>query len=109
MIHYTPLTATRFSALFVVAQPKRAIPSASRGQTQMEFAKRAFLDSYRSAAHTQEKINGVAVVFLGDKTGMAAPRSARSAFGPKAVFPTKVFLERCFLSPPDAFRDMAKH
>jgi len=94
--------------LFVVAQPKRAIPSASLGQTQMEFAKRAFLDGYRSAAHAQEKIDGVAVVFLGDKAGMAAATLSEISLWHKGSISDKVFLERCFLSPPDAFRDIAK-
>jgi hypothetical protein len=95
--------------LFVVAQPKRAIPTASLGQTQMEFAKRAFLDGYRSAAHTQEKIAGIAVVFLGDKAGMAAATLSEISLWHKGTISDKVFLERCFLSPPDAFRDIAKH
>jgi len=58
--------------LFVVAQPKHAIPKDSLGQTQIEFAEHAFLDGYRTAAHSQEKIVGVAVMFLGDKAGIAA-------------------------------------
>jgi hypothetical protein len=95
--------------LFVVAQPKRAIPTASLGQTQMEFAKRAFLDAYRSAAHTQEKIDGVAVVFLGDKAGMVAATLSEISRWHKGSISDKVFLERCFLSPPDAFRDISKH
>jgi hypothetical protein len=95
--------------LFVVAQPKHALPAASLGQTQMEFAKRAFLDGYRSAAHTQDKIDGVAVVFLGEKAGMAAATLNEISRWQKGTISDKVFLERCFLSPPDAFRDIAKH
>lgn len=94
--------------LFVVAQPKHAIPATSLGQSQIEFAKRAFLDGYRSAAHSQGKIDGVAVVFLGDKAGMAAATLTEISRWQKGTISDKLFLERCFLSPPDAFRDIAK-
>jgi hypothetical protein len=92
-----------------VAQPKHALPPASLGQSQIEFVKRAFLDGYRSAAHTQEKIDGVAVVFLGDRAGMAAATLTEISRWQKGTISDKVFLERCFLSPPDAFRDIARH
>jgi hypothetical protein len=95
--------------LFVVAQPKRAIPQESLGQSQMDFAKQAFLDGFRSAAHSQEKIDGVAVVFLGDKAGMAAATLPEISRWRKGAISDKVFLERCFLSPPEAFRDIPKH
>ena len=95
--------------LFVVAQPKHSIPSESLGQSQIEFAKRAFLDGYRSAAHSQEKIDGVAVVFLGDKAGMAAATLAEITRWHKGTISDKLFLERCFLSPPEAFRDNPNH
>jgi hypothetical protein len=95
--------------LFVVAQPKHAIPTGSLGQSQIEFAKRAFVDGYRSAAHSQGKIDGVAVVFLGDKAGMAAATLTEIGRWQKGTISDKLFLERCFLSPPDAFRDLTKH
>jgi len=94
--------------LFVVAQPKHAIPKESLGQSQMEFAKHAFLDAYRSAAHSQEKIDGVAVVFLGDKAGMAAATLTEIKQWHKGTVSDKLFLQRCFLSPPEAFRDIPK-
>jgi hypothetical protein len=94
--------------LFVVAQPKHALPQESLGQSQIEFAKRAFLDGYRAAAHSQEKIDGVAVVFLGDKAGMAAATLTEINRWNKGTISDKLFLERCFLSPPDAFRDIGK-
>jgi hypothetical protein len=95
--------------LYVVAQPKHAIPTESLGQSQIEFAKRAFLDGYRSATHSQEKIDGVAVVFLGDKAGMAAATLTEINRWHKGTISDKLFLERCFLSPPEAFHDVAKH
>jgi len=94
--------------LFVVAQPRHAIPAQSLGQSQIDFAKRAFLDAYRAAAHSQEKIDGVAVVFLGDKSGMAAATLNEIGRWHKGVDSDKIFLNRCFLSPPEAFRDIAK-
>lgn len=95
--------------LFVVAQPKHALPKESLGQSQIEFAKRAFLDGYRTAAHSQEKIVGVAVLFLGDKAGVAAATLTDIERWQKGTISDKLFLARCSLSPPDAFRDAAKH
>jgi hypothetical protein len=94
--------------LFVVAQPKQRIRKESLGQSQIEFAKRAFLDGYRAAAHSQEKVDGVAVVFLGDKAGMAAATLTEIGRWHKGVDSDKVFLDHCFLSPSDAFRDISK-
>jgi hypothetical protein len=95
--------------LFVMAQPKHAIPKDSLGQSQIEFAKHAFLDGYRTAAHSQEKIVGVAVLFLGDKAGVAAATLTDIDRWQKGTLSDKLFLARCSLSPPDAFRDAAKH
>ena len=81
----------------------------SLGQDQMEFAKRAFLDRYRSTAHSQEKIDGVAVVFLGEKAGMAAATLAEITQWYKGAVSNQHFLERGFLSPPEAFHDIAKN
>lgn len=95
--------------LFVVAQPKHAISKDSLGASQITFAKQAFLDGYRAAAHSQEKIVGVAVVFLGDKAGVAAATLTDINQWNKGAISDKLFLERCSLSPPDAFRDAAQH
>jgi len=94
--------------LFVVAQPKHVIPKDSLGRSQIEFAKHAFLDGYRAAAHSQEKVVGVAVVFLGDKAGVAAATLIDINRWHKGTISDKLFLERCSLSPPDAFRDGVK-
>lgn len=94
--------------LFVVAQPRHAIPKESLGQSQIEFAKHAFLDGYRAAAHSQDKIDGVAVVFLGDRAGMAAATVTDITRWHKGAVSDKLFLEHCYLSPPDAFRDIPK-
>jgi len=95
--------------LFVVAQPRHAIPQDSLGRAQIDFAKRAFVDGYRAAAHSQEKIDGVAVVFLGDKAGMVAATLPEITQWHKGAISEKLFLERCFLSPPEAFRDGGAH
>jgi len=94
--------------VFVVAQPKHAIPKDSLGQSQIDFAKQAFLDGYRTAAHSQEKIVGVAVLFLGDKAGVAAATLTDIDRWHNGAISDKLFLARCSLSPPDAFRDAAK-
>ena len=95
--------------LFVVAQPKHPISKDSLGASQITFAKQAFLDGYRASTHSQEKIVGVAVIFLGDKAGVAAATLADINQWNRGAISEKLFLERCSLSPPDAFRDAAQH
>jgi hypothetical protein len=47
----------------------------------------------------------VAVVFLGDKAGVAAATLTDINRWHKGTISDKLFLERCSLSPRDAFRD----
>jgi len=92
-------------ALFVFAQPTRTIPVAILGQTQFQFVKHVFTLGYREAAHTQQSMAGVVVVFLGDKGGVAAATLTDIHRWRDGTITDKVFLERCSFDPPEAFRD----
>ncbi|MGH9756330.1 MAG: hypothetical protein ACRD4M_01220 [Candidatus Acidiferrales bacterium] len=94
--------------LFVFAQPARKLPPGTLGQTQMDFAKHMFTEGYREAAHTQQSVDGVVVVFLGDKGGVAAATLADIRRWHDGVLPEKQFLEKCSFDPPESFRDSAK-
>jgi hypothetical protein len=95
------------AALFVFAQPNRAIPNAILGQSQLQFAKHVFTEGYREAMHAEQPMSGVVVVFLGDKGGVAAATLADIRRWRDGSIPDKVFFERCSFDPPKSFRDLA--
>jgi hypothetical protein len=92
-------------ALFVFAQPSRAIPDAILGQSQFRFAKHVFTEGYREATHSDQPMSGVVVVFLGNKGGVAAATLADIRRWRDGAISDKAFIERCSLDPPESFRD----
>jgi hypothetical protein len=92
-------------ALFVFAQPSRAIPDAILGQSQFQFAKHVFTEGYREATHSDQPMSGVVVVFLGNKGGVAAATLADIRRWRDGAISDKTFIERCSLDPPESFRD----
>jgi hypothetical protein len=96
-------------ALFVFAQPARAIPDAMLGQSQLKFAQHIFVEGYREATHSQETMAGVVVVFLGPKGGVAAATLPDIRRWRENYLTDKQFLDRCSLDPPESFRDAPKH
>ena len=96
------------TALFVFATPVRSIPESTLGQNQLQFAQHAFLDGYRVATHSQQELEGVVVVFLGAKGGVAAAKLADIRRWHEGLLPDKLFLSRCSLDPPESFRDSAR-
>jgi hypothetical protein len=100
---WTPLKGK--PALFVFAQPTRAIPKTILGQSQFQFAKYVFTEGYREAMHSEQPMSGVVVVFLGDKGGVAAATLADIRRWRDGAITDKVFFERCSFDPPESFRD----
>jgi hypothetical protein len=96
------------TALFVFATPVRAIPEATLGQNQLQFAQHVFLDGYRVATHSEQELAGVVVVFLGAKGGVAAAKLADIRRWHEGYLTDKLFLSRCSLDPPESFRDSAR-
>jgi hypothetical protein len=96
-------------ALFVFAQPARAIPDAMLGQSQLQFAQHIFVEGYREATHSQQTMAGVVVVFLGPKGGVAAATLPDIRRWHENNLTDKQFLDRCSLDPPESFRDAPKH
>lgn len=95
--------------LFVFAQPARKLPAGTLGKKQLEFAMHMFTEGYREAAHTQQLVDGVVVVFLGDKGGVAAATLPDIRRWHDGVLPEKQFLEKCSFDPPESFRDSVRH
>jgi hypothetical protein len=95
--------------LFMFAQPVRKLPEGTLGQSQVEFAKQVFVDGYREANHTDQPAEGVVVVFLGEKGGVAAASLADIRRWQEGLMTDKQFLGRCSFDPPDSFRDTPVH
>ncbi|MGH9713863.1 MAG: SH3 domain-containing protein [Candidatus Acidiferrales bacterium] len=93
------------TAFYVFAQPARQIPDAALGKNQLQFAEYTFVEGYRAATHSQQQMDGVVVVFLGPKGGVAAATLADIRRWREGYLTDKVFLERCSLDPPDSFSD----
>jgi hypothetical protein len=96
------------SALFVLAQPKDAISRDILGNSQLEFATHTFVEGYRAATHSQQTIDGVVVVFMGEKPGVAAATLPEIQRWQEGKVSDKLFFDRCSFDPPDSFRDASK-
>jgi hypothetical protein len=93
------------TALYVFAQPARQLPAAALGLNQLRFAEFTFVEGYREATHSQQQVDGVVVVFLGQKGGVAAATLADIRRWHEGYLTDKLFLDRCSLDPSDSFRD----
>jgi hypothetical protein len=96
-------------ALFVFAQPAKAIQENMLGHSQLDFAKQTFTLGYREAVHSETPVEGIVVVFLGAKGGVAAATLADIKRWREGLTPDKQFLAHCSFDPPESFRDTAKH
>jgi hypothetical protein len=96
------------TALYVFAQPVRQLPEAALGRNQLQFAEFTFVEGYRAATHSQQQIDGVVVVFLGQKGGVAAATLTDIRRWHEGYLTDKLFLERCSLDPAESFRDAPK-
>jgi len=94
--------------LFVFAEPSGKVEAGTLGQAQMNFAKQVFVEGYREASHTDKPVDGVVVVFLGEKGGVAAATLPDIRRWREGMIPDKEFLKRCSFDPPDSFRDVPK-
>ena len=65
----------------------------------------AFVEGYRVTTHSQQQIDGVVVVFLGQKGGVAAATLADIRRWHEGYLTGKLFLDRCSLDPVDSFHD----
>jgi len=95
-------------ALFVFAQPTRAIPDNMLGKSQLDFSKHIFTLGYRTAAHSDENFSGVVVVFLGTKGGVASATLTDIKRWRDGALPDRQFLSRCSFDPPESFGEPAK-
>jgi hypothetical protein len=83
------------TALFVLAQPKGTISTDLLAQSQLEFATQA--------------IDGVVVVFAGDKQGVAAATLPEIRRWQEGRITDKLFFEHCSFDPPGSFHNNPKN
>lgn len=103
---WAPLNGKK--ALYVFAQPAKAIQENMLGQAQLDFAKQTFTLGYREAVHSETPVEGIVVVFLGAKGGIAAGTLADIKRWREGLTPDKQFLARCSFDPPESFHDSEK-
>lgn len=95
-------------ALYVFAEPAKGIHENLVGKAQLDFAKQTFTLGYREAVHSLTPVEGIVVVFLGAKGGVAAATLADIKRWREGMTPDRQFLARCSFDPPESFHDAEK-
>jgi hypothetical protein len=95
-------------ALFVFAQPARAIPENMLGKSQFDFSRHEFAEGFRVATHSDQDFAGVVVVFLGAKGGVASATLADIRRWRDGLLPDKQFFSRCSFDPLESFGETLK-
>lgn len=87
-------------ALFLYASPMGVSSSGSSRDQKLSYVKQLFADRYRSAVHSDQRIEGVVVVFLGGGGGVAAATLQDIGRWVGGELAEPAFLERCSLDLP---------
>jgi hypothetical protein len=92
--------------LFVYAQPRGLLSDMVNEDAKLSYAKRIFDNRYRSVSQSKTDIEGVVVVFLGSRGGVAAATLADIRQWIEGGLADEAFVNRCSLDPPAEFRSM---
>jgi hypothetical protein len=92
--------------LFVYAQPRGLLSDMVNEDAKLGYAKRIFESRYRSVSQSKTDIEGVVVVFLGSRGGVAAAALADIRQWIEGGLADEAFVNRCSLDPPAEFRSM---
>ena len=92
--------------LFVYAQPRGLLSDMGNEDAKLGYAKRIFESRYRSVAQSKTDVEGVVVVFLGARGGVAAATLTDIRQWLEGGLPEAAFVNRCSLDPPTEFRSM---
>ncbi len=90
--------------LFVYAQPRGLLSDVAGDDAKLRYAKRIFVSRFRSAAQSAQAVEGVVVVFLGTKGGVAAATLTDIRQWVEGGLGDEAFVDRCSLDPPAEFR-----
>ena len=91
--------------LFVYVQSRGLLAALSGDSAKLAFAKGIFESRYRVATVKNPEVEGVVVVFLGNKGGVAAATLTDIRQWVEGGLAEKAFLNRCSLDPPAVFPD----
>jgi hypothetical protein len=92
--------------LFVYAQPRGLLSDLASDDAKLVYAKRIFQSRYRTVAQSGPGVEGVVVVFLGSKGGVAAATLADIEQWVEGALGDEAFVNRCSLDPRAEFRSM---
>jgi hypothetical protein len=89
--------------LFIYAQPRGLLSDMAGEDLKLAYVKRIFVSRYRSANESAQAIDGMAVVFLGTRGGVAAATLTDIRDWAAGVLGDEAFVNRCSLDPPAEF------
>ena len=90
--------------LFVYAQPRGLLSDLGSEDAKLNYAKRIFQTRFRSVSQSQTDVEGVVVVFMGSRGGVAAATLADIRQWVEGSLADEAFVNRCSLDPPAEFR-----
>jgi hypothetical protein len=92
--------------LFVYAQPRGLLSDLASQDAKLGYAKRIFESRYRTVSQSKIDVEGVVVVFLGSRGGVAAATLADIQQWVEGGLADEAFVNRCSLDPATEFRSM---
>ncbi len=92
--------------LFVYAQPRGLLSDMMNEDAKLGYAKRVFETRYRALAKNDSGIEGVVVVFLGNRGGVAAATFADIRQWIEGRLADDAFVRRCSLDPAAEFHGL---
>jgi hypothetical protein len=101
------------NALYVYAQPRGLLADLASDETKLAFAKQIFVTRYRKAAASavgsKDAYEGVVVVFLGARGGVAAATLGDIRQWNDGDLEESAFVSRCSLDPPAEFQRLHRN
>jgi hypothetical protein len=91
-------------ALFVYVQPRGLISDMASDDRKLAFAKMIFSEGYHAAVRSNNEIEGVVVIFMSSKGGVAAAALPDIREWVEGGLADAAFVKRCSLDPPGEFR-----
>jgi hypothetical protein len=90
--------------LFVYAQPRGLLSDLASEDAKLGYAKRIFETRFRTVSESNTDVEGVVVVFLGSRGGVAAAALSDIRQWVEGALAEEAFVNRCSLDPPAEFR-----
>jgi hypothetical protein len=92
--------------LFVYAQPRGLLSDMANQDAKLGYAKRIFESRYRAVSQAKTDVEGVVVVFLGSRGGVAAATLQDIRQWVEGGLADEAFVNRCSLDPAAEFKKM---